>query len=105
MKFFDFGGWYPGNTNHQLLEINRFKEGFGGKIVREYNCEQIVSLKGCWSITIAAGLNRARSLIGRQRSSEQPHERRSPPSGASVPLSNSPAGFETPGLRQPELAN
>lgn len=55
LKYFDFGGWYPGNTNQALLDVNRFKEGFGGCVVREFNCEQIRSLKG-WIVLNAAYL-------------------------------------------------
>src|SRR6266404_8230149 len=67
LKVFDFGGWYPGDTDQGLLAINRFKEGFGGKVVREYNCEQILSLKG-WVVLTAAGLlNWARGLAARLR--------------------------------------
>src|SRR6266404_445323 len=36
LKFFDFGGWYPGNTDEALLKLNEFKRGFGGQVVREY---------------------------------------------------------------------
>ncbi len=58
LKWFDFGGWYPGKTDQDRLEINRFKEGFGGKVVREYNCEQILTLKGWIVLGTAALLNR-----------------------------------------------
>jgi len=52
LKHFDFGGWYPGTTDQTRLDINRFKEGFGGKVVREYNCEQILTLKGRVFLTL-----------------------------------------------------
>jgi lipid II:glycine glycyltransferase (peptidoglycan interpeptide bridge formation enzyme) len=32
-RVYDFGGWYAGGTDGQLLSINRFKEGFNGKKV------------------------------------------------------------------------
>ena len=50
---FDFGGWYPGKTDICLLGINRFKMSFGGRIVREYNCDQPISVKG-WALLTAA---------------------------------------------------
>jgi hypothetical protein len=71
LRFFDFGGWYPGATNHELLEINRFKEGFGGKVVREYNCEQIMSLKGRVVLTIAAWLRWVRGCAACWRPSSR----------------------------------
>ena len=62
LKHFDFGGWYPSKQDVGLLEVNRFKEGFGGRVVREYNCEQIRSVKG-WVVLTAAGLlKKARDL-------------------------------------------
>ena len=60
LKGFDFGGWYPGNTDQQLLGVNRFKAGFGGKLVRRHYCEQVVSLKGWVLLTTARILNRVR---------------------------------------------
>lgn len=39
---YDFGGWYEGQSDTARLTINRFKEGFGGQVVRIYFCE-----KGC----------------------------------------------------------
>ncbi len=55
LKYFDFGGWYPGTTDQALLKINAFKRGFGGQVVREYECERILSLKG-WLVLHAAEL-------------------------------------------------
>ncbi len=60
LKCFDFGGWYPGDTNQQLLGVNRFKAGFGGKLVRRHYCEQVVSLKGWVLFTTARILSRVR---------------------------------------------
>ncbi len=68
LKLFDFGGWYPGSTDQDRLDINHFKEGFGGKVVREYNCEQIITLKGRVVLMMAAGLTWARSVAARLRS-------------------------------------
>jgi lipid II:glycine glycyltransferase (peptidoglycan interpeptide bridge formation enzyme) len=35
--FYDFGGIDRDSTNPVILGINRFKEGFGGMLKREYN--------------------------------------------------------------------
>jgi len=55
IRYFDFGGWYPGKTDIQLLGINSFKESFGGEIVRDYECKRILTLKG-WLVLTAAKL-------------------------------------------------
>jgi hypothetical protein len=60
LKWFDFGGWYPGKTNQALLNINEFKRGFGGEITREYRCEQILTLKGWLVLNVAALLKQAK---------------------------------------------
>jgi hypothetical protein len=57
---FDFGGWYVGTTNMQYLGINRFKQSFGGQVVREFECEQIRTLKGWLVLTAARMLERTR---------------------------------------------
>jgi hypothetical protein len=54
LKWFDFGGWHQGN-DPELLKVNDFKRGFGGEIVREYQCDQILTLKG-WVVLHAASL-------------------------------------------------
>ena len=43
---YDFGGWYAGRENEELLRINCFKESFGGKVVFHYKCDQGLSWKG-----------------------------------------------------------
>jgi len=43
-RVYDFGGWYTGSTEVQKLMINRFKEGFGGKKVRQYTVTEHRSL-------------------------------------------------------------
>jgi hypothetical protein len=42
---YDFGGWYQGRTNAELLRINTFKEGFGGKVERNYNGEKLITVR------------------------------------------------------------
>ena len=61
LTHFDFGGWYTGHTDAARLSINRFKEGFGGAVVREYNCERILSWKAWAVLTMAQALRRARA--------------------------------------------
>jgi hypothetical protein len=60
LKSFDFGGWHLG-TDPDMLKINDFKRGFGGKVVREYQCEQILTLKGRIVLGIAKLLSRPKS--------------------------------------------
>ena len=103
LKLFDFGGWYPGSTNHELLEINRFKEGYGGRVVREYNCEKIVSLKGWMVLTIASLLRRAKRLTEDRQAGRSPHQPEAVTS-AEAPLANRPAGTGTAVPQEPELA-
>jgi hypothetical protein len=62
LKRFDFGGWYAGTTDEALLRINDFKSGFGGDVQREYECEQIVTLKG-WLVLAVAGLLKRAKLL------------------------------------------
>jgi hypothetical protein len=63
VSHFDFGGWYRGTTDIRLLGINTFKKSFGGTVVREFDCEQPVTIKGRVLLTLArilAGLRTAR---------------------------------------------
>jgi lipid II:glycine glycyltransferase (peptidoglycan interpeptide bridge formation enzyme) len=43
---YDLGGYYTGTVNAERLRVNEFKEGFGGEIRHEFNCELGVTLKG-----------------------------------------------------------
>jgi hypothetical protein len=42
---YDFGGWYQGESDLQRLSINKFKEEFGGQIVKNYICERALTSK------------------------------------------------------------
>jgi hypothetical protein len=42
---YDFGGWYQGESDRQRLSINKFKEEFGGQIVKNYICERALTSK------------------------------------------------------------
>jgi len=46
VQLFDFGGWYPGTDNKELLRVNDFKQGFGGEIVKTYDGVRAMSWKG-----------------------------------------------------------
>ena len=50
MAIYDFGGWYAGQTDEPKLRINKFKEGFGGKIVQFYNVDRGVTVRGSLAI-------------------------------------------------------
>jgi len=55
IEIFDLGGWYNGTTDSALLGINKFKEGFGGSVICEYEGEQLVTLKS-WCVVSTARL-------------------------------------------------
>ena len=46
VRVFDFGGWYEGSDDEELLRINAFKEEFGGRVVREFHCAVPASVRG-----------------------------------------------------------
>ncbi len=46
-RLYDFGGWSsPELGDVEKLRINAFKEGFGGRLVSEFNCTYPTSAKG-----------------------------------------------------------
>jgi hypothetical protein len=49
---YDLGGWYSGQDDIEKLNINRFKEGFGGRVAPQYNTDRGVTLKGILAIRI-----------------------------------------------------
>jgi hypothetical protein len=51
-RFLDLCGWYAGSTNRALLQINSFKEGFGGHIETGYNAIIPLTLKGRIAIAV-----------------------------------------------------
>jgi hypothetical protein len=97
LNSFDFGGWHTG-TNEALLKINRFKDGFGGEIIREYQCEQIVSLKGWLVLKVAAVLNGARLLPAALRAACQPGTGEQAAEGSEAPLPRPASGPGIPVL-------
>lgn len=42
---YDWGGWYEGTDDHARLNINRFKEGFGGERQLAYNGKLLLTAK------------------------------------------------------------
>ena len=59
---YDFGGWYDGQEDAEKLNINRFKEGFGGRVAAQYNTDRGVTLKGILAVRLrhAAGALRGK---------------------------------------------
>ena len=45
ISVYDFGGWYHGDSDPERLRINKFKEEFGGEIVKNYICESPLTAK------------------------------------------------------------
>ncbi|MDE3066484.1 MAG: hypothetical protein KGJ60_02935 [Verrucomicrobiota bacterium] len=66
LKYFDFGGWYNG-SDPAMLKINDFKRGFGGAVLREYQCEQILTLKGWLAFRAASLVERAKLFPARSK--------------------------------------
>jgi hypothetical protein len=64
LRAFDFGGWYTG-IDTDMLKINEFKRGFGGEVVGEYKCEQLLTIKARLAIAMAGMLDRAKTLANR----------------------------------------
>jgi len=46
LALYDLGGWYGGTEDQEKLRINRFKESFGGVVIKEFNSETGVTTKG-----------------------------------------------------------
>jgi hypothetical protein len=84
LRHFDFGGWYPGKADQAKLNINRFKEGFGGTVVCEYNCEQILTLRGRLFLAAAAIIERGKGIARKHRDVQ-----------ASNPGTHTPCGQDT----------
>jgi len=59
-RTYDLGGWYEGQDDARKLQINFFKEGFGGRVEVNYDAERLVTGRA----RVAAAVAR---LIGRRR--------------------------------------
>jgi len=53
---YDLGGWHGGAEDQKKLRINRFKESFGGALVKEFNAEIGVTAKGRLALDMRAVL-------------------------------------------------
>jgi hypothetical protein len=58
LGYYDFGGWYGGDTDREKLAINQFKETFGGEKRREYSYMLPLSGAGKIALTIQRILKR-----------------------------------------------
>lgn len=56
--WYDWGGWYEGKEDPDLLRINQFKESFGGEVLQTYNGEALLSMKARMFARIAQLLGR-----------------------------------------------
>ncbi|MDP1831457.1 MAG: hypothetical protein Q8K67_05315 [Geothrix sp.] len=45
-RAYDLNGWYAGVEDEKRLQINQFKEGFGGRILYGFECEEALSPRG-----------------------------------------------------------
>ena len=99
LRWFDFGGWYHG-TDAGMLKINDFKRGFGGEVLREYECEQILTCRGWVVLTTASVLNWARRARARIRSAptQRAAETTDPETEAGSSMEH--AASSTPALRK-----
>lgn len=46
IEIYDFGGWYAGDSDAELLAVNQFKEKFGGDVVAAVNFSRPLTMKG-----------------------------------------------------------
>jgi len=44
-EIYDLGGWYAGGTDPEKLAVNRFKESFGGSVVRQFDSDRLITWK------------------------------------------------------------
>jgi len=61
VQIYDLGGWYTGTADTGLLGVNKFKEGFGGKVVCEYEGELLKTLKARTAVAVARLLKKCGS--------------------------------------------
>jgi len=45
-RTYDLNGWYGDVEDEKRLQINQFKEGFGGRVLFGFDCEEALSLRG-----------------------------------------------------------
>ena len=64
---YDLGGWYNGTEDLARLGINKFKAGFGGKVVCEYEGDKLLTIRAWVAVTAArlwARVRERQSLTG-----------------------------------------
>lgn len=75
-RTYDFGGWYAGSEDQDLLRVNQFKEGFGGTRVDQFNAGLPLSWRGSLYLRLRDSLSTAQrkklsvklgALLGRSR--------------------------------------
>ncbi|MEM5790365.1 MAG: hypothetical protein AAGU11_23840, partial [Syntrophobacteraceae bacterium] len=64
ISLYDFGGWYAGNADENLLGINRFKEEFGGRRVCEFDCDLAATHRGRIAKWIARDFQGLKKRLG-----------------------------------------
>ena len=64
LRFYDFGGWYAGQSDQDRLRINKFKEEFGAVVAVEYNYVEALTFKGGLALLLR---NLRARLFSRQR--------------------------------------
>jgi hypothetical protein len=60
LAIYDFGGWYPGETDTEKLRINQFKQSFGGELVHQYNADRPVTWKGMAALQLRNAIEAVR---------------------------------------------
>ena len=68
VKSYDFGGWHNQGTDPAMMSVNRFKTNFNGRVLHEYQCEKILTLKGWIFLRAAVLLKRAKLFPSHRRS-------------------------------------
>ena len=58
LSTYGLGVWYAGNTNRTYLNINRFKEEFGGQVSKRFECKRAITPKGKLALHIQKLLKR-----------------------------------------------
>lgn len=74
VKVFDLGGWYNGSTDSALLGVNKFKEGFGGRVICEHMGEELKTFKAWSAVTAARVLQKWREQKDRTENASVRYE-------------------------------
>ena len=78
-RSYDFGGWHQQGTDPAMVSVNRFKTNFNGRVLHEYQCEKILTLKGWIFLRAAVLLKRARLFPSRHHTHLVPAEAQTSP--------------------------